>query len=561
MRTLKICTLACLLLIFSAGMALAAYPKQSEETPYVTDLAHIMTPGDIQKLNEELRNYNIRTTKEVVVVTVDSLDGMTVHDYALGLANYWGVGKAKTDNGVLFLYSPHDGELDIEVGIGMESILPESVTGAILDDKVIPFIEKDQLSEAMLSGGEAIMKAIDERTAGTGQVQNNGQPYSNAGQAQPPTISGGTLKGIGYFIILAIAVVAIFVFVGRRKEKARSKKEVLDRLKDCEDVRQQKLLDHFNNATVKLELLKKENPQSVWERLETSFKAISFESISQQVSAIRMKYSEKDSNHVEVNGMLDALEKELDRNIATCKEIEEMQSKVKDAKEKGAKLLKQLPKEMEKTKSVAAHEDVFPETKASFDRAMSRLQVAQSKFEVNSGEVNWLMAYSELEKLEEAFSEIQYKAESDKATAERARKEGPQLLKDLPRIMDKTEEELGSWEGSEHILSNAREEYRQVSNSAGTSTASDLQMYLRLIAINSALEHAKKDRIAKIEARRQETERAERAERRRQDTIRNNRNSGGGSFGGGGSSRIAKSGGGGGGSFGGSHSSRTVGKR
>lgn len=545
MRTLKILFVACLLLIFSAGIALAVYPEQSKETPYVTDLAGVMSKDDIQKLNSELKDYNIRTSNEVVVVTVTSLDGMNAVDYARELFNYWGVGKAQKNNGVLLLLSPNDRDVAIQVGLGLEDIMPDNVRGEILDNDVVPYLKKDQLSEGLQAGANSIMRHLDQATRPTqGQVQNvQSPPGAVQNQAQPPTTDGGKVIS---FIILIIVIIGIVVLVGRSREKAKSKKEIVDRLKGCEDKQQQELLDRFNNATVKLTILKKENPRSVWEKLDAAFGAINFDNIAQQISAIRMKYTEKGLNYDEVNGMLDVLEKELYRDIAVCKEIEEMQSKVKNAKEKSAKLLEQLPKEMEKTQGVVAHQDVFPETKAKFDSIKASLQVAQTKFEGNSNEIDWIASYKELSDLEKSFDDIHHHAQNDIAKVERARKEGPQLLQNLPRMMDETEEELMNSGGSVESIARARNEYTKTRNMPGTS---DIQVYLQLMAINSALEQTKRDNTARIERERQEVLRKQReAEERARRYL-----GGGGGFSGtgGGTHRSYGGGGGGGGHTGG----------
>ena len=65
------------------------------------------------------------------MATVTSLDGMAVEDYATRLFEAWGVGQADKDNGVLVLVAPTEREMRIEVGYGLEGVLPDGLAGQI----------------------------------------------------------------------------------------------------------------------------------------------------------------------------------------------------------------------------------------------------------------------------------------------------------------------------------------------------------------------------------------------------------------------------------------------
>ena len=83
-------------LIFAVQIAFAVeYP---EFVGYVNDYAHLLSAPQASKLDQELRNYDNRTTIEVAVVTVNSIGSENPQNYAVNLANYWGIGKRGKDS-------------------------------------------------------------------------------------------------------------------------------------------------------------------------------------------------------------------------------------------------------------------------------------------------------------------------------------------------------------------------------------------------------------------------------------------------------------------------------
>ena len=113
----------------------AALPAPSG---YVNDFASALDDAAEQYLEEFLQTLERDTTAEVVVATVASLEGMTVEDYASRLFADWGIGQAADDNGVLLLVAPGERAVRIEVGYGLEPILPDGLAGEIIRTEILP---------------------------------------------------------------------------------------------------------------------------------------------------------------------------------------------------------------------------------------------------------------------------------------------------------------------------------------------------------------------------------------------------------------------------------------
>lgn len=113
----------------------AALPAPSG---YVNDFASALDDPAEQYLEGFLQTLERDTTAEVVVATVASLEGMTVEEYANRLFAEWGIGQAADDNGVLMLVAPGDRAVRIEVGYGLEPILPDGLAGEIIRTEMLP---------------------------------------------------------------------------------------------------------------------------------------------------------------------------------------------------------------------------------------------------------------------------------------------------------------------------------------------------------------------------------------------------------------------------------------
>src|SRR5579864_9056663 len=92
---------------------------------YVSDFADILAPDVKNELRAMLGETERQTSAEIALVTVPSLDGETVEEYANRLFKEWGVGKKGADNGVLVLVAPSERRIRIEVGYGLEPVLPD----------------------------------------------------------------------------------------------------------------------------------------------------------------------------------------------------------------------------------------------------------------------------------------------------------------------------------------------------------------------------------------------------------------------------------------------------
>lgn len=152
---------------FGIGFLLVAFivPVFAFELPakpigYVSDFAGILSEQTKTDLETKLSAIDPQVT-EVAVVTVKTLEGRSIEEFANTLFRYWGIGQKDTNNGVLFLIAPTERTMRIEVGYGMEGTLTDVQTFRIQEDIVKPYFKIGDYDTGIVNGTDAIISIID----------------------------------------------------------------------------------------------------------------------------------------------------------------------------------------------------------------------------------------------------------------------------------------------------------------------------------------------------------------------------------------------------------------
>lgn len=131
-----------------------------EPKGFVNDFAEIIsenTEAKISNLIEEIKN---KTSSEVAVVTIQSLEGSDPNDYAVELGRSWGVGTKERDDGVIFLIAVQDRKTYIATGYGVEGYITDAQAFWITDQIVVPFFKQGDFDNGILAGVEKIKEAL-----------------------------------------------------------------------------------------------------------------------------------------------------------------------------------------------------------------------------------------------------------------------------------------------------------------------------------------------------------------------------------------------------------------
>jgi uncharacterized protein len=135
-------------------------PKVPKLKLWATDLTNTLTKSELDNLNSRLKSYEDSTSNQIVALMISSLEGYPIEMFSYEIAAENKIGSKKNDNGVLLLIAKDDRKLRIEVGYGLEGVLPDALTSSIIRNVIIPKLKTQQYYLAINDGIEAIITAI-----------------------------------------------------------------------------------------------------------------------------------------------------------------------------------------------------------------------------------------------------------------------------------------------------------------------------------------------------------------------------------------------------------------
>jgi len=153
-----------LILAFAFFAGLLPSSVHAQEIPYLTghinDYAGILSASTVSALERELRTEEDSTTNQIAVLTVNSLEGGSLEDYSMRVAETWKLGQKGRDNGVLLLIAKDDRKVRIEVGYGLEGVLTDALCSVIIRREILPQFKSGNYDGGVQAGVESIVGAI-----------------------------------------------------------------------------------------------------------------------------------------------------------------------------------------------------------------------------------------------------------------------------------------------------------------------------------------------------------------------------------------------------------------
>ncbi len=152
--------LACVQLFGQNG-----FPERQEPAQLVNNFSKefpdFLSKDQQAKLEQKLQGFSVQTSNQIAIVVVDDLSGMEAAEYAQQLANLWGIGQAKLNNGILILVKPTGGAGErkyyIAIGSGLEAVIPDATVQKICDEELIPYFKKGNFYEGLDKTTDVLM--------------------------------------------------------------------------------------------------------------------------------------------------------------------------------------------------------------------------------------------------------------------------------------------------------------------------------------------------------------------------------------------------------------------
>ncbi len=148
--------------LFFLGFATLAHaaPTFPALSGRVVDDAHVLSPQTVAALTQRLADLEQRTTRQLVVVTLPSLQGYEIEDYGYQLGRAWGIGQRGANNGVLLIVAPNEHKVRIEVGYGLEDVLTDALSSVILQQIVLPKFRNGDVEGGIVDGTNALIAQL-----------------------------------------------------------------------------------------------------------------------------------------------------------------------------------------------------------------------------------------------------------------------------------------------------------------------------------------------------------------------------------------------------------------
>ena len=179
------------------GAAFGQETPLPELTGRVVDQADLLAPDEESQLEAFLARLEAETSVQLVVVSVPRIDG-AIEDFSLRLAEAWQIGQSETDNGALVVVSQEDRRVRIEVGYGLEAVIPDGLAGRIIRNELAP-----RFAAGDFAGGFGATAAAIAQAA-RGEYQGAGGGTGQAAGRRPARRGVSTLVLVGALLLLQL---------------------------------------------------------------------------------------------------------------------------------------------------------------------------------------------------------------------------------------------------------------------------------------------------------------------------------------------------------------------
>jgi uncharacterized protein len=171
----------------------------------VVDEANILDPQTRAVLTDKLADLEAKTTDQVVVVTLKSLQGTSIEDFGVELGRHWQIGQKDKNNGALLIVAPNERKVRIEVGYGLEGALTDAVSRLIIENAITP-----RFRAGDFAGG--ITRGVDDITS---VLTGDADEWKGRAAQRPDTVSptdstrNDSIWPAIWFVLVVMAVVFI----------------------------------------------------------------------------------------------------------------------------------------------------------------------------------------------------------------------------------------------------------------------------------------------------------------------------------------------------------------
>lgn len=473
----KICRFATLMMIFLAFQSGSAseYP---DFVGYVNDYAHILSAPQASSLNQELRDFDNRTTIEVAVVTVNSIGSESPQDYAINIANYWGVGKRDKNNGIILLVAMQSHDISIEVGSGLSGQFSDRQVQQIVDNVIIPQFRASRPDLGVINAVRSIISHFG--------ISGTSQTVPIVATSQDQNLGNPNFFRLAAYVLLLVLLSALSVLGITRWSQAKKNNARINDFKKMLDG----LVDREAAAFEALKELKANYVPSIWQSAEEAFSHVDHESLELELlnaeRTSRRGLISANATKYQINQMESSFEKALGNVEVPISRLAEAKSAQQDC----AAILAGLDAAFLQAEKETMGDQISMDTRLNLGTARHIYQEALSLTKQPANTVDWIVLLDRLVKLRETIEQVSKDAVRDQAIAEKMAGQDPdELLAKMKQTLESAEKTLGNSNVAKWDLKAARDKFDRAQEYR-SGRLNTIDLYLIMTSINSNVEQA-----------------------------------------------------------------------
>jgi uncharacterized protein len=196
-------------------LAVSVAASASDEVPFLTgrvvDSAEILSPATRQRLAATLAAHERSTGNQIAVLTVPTIGGLPIEDYAARVFAGWKLGQKGKDNGVLVVVVPRDRKMRIEVGYGLEATLPDAMAGRIIRNLMTPAFKAGDYDKGVTDGVEAVVAVLEGHGPALPEASSSSSSAPTGSHFDKPDIPWPARILLGAFVF---GIIGLFTVIG-----------------------------------------------------------------------------------------------------------------------------------------------------------------------------------------------------------------------------------------------------------------------------------------------------------------------------------------------------------
>jgi uncharacterized protein len=191
--------LVLIVLVSTALLNAAETPIPPSPTEWVTDTANFLSPETVRSLNERLASYEQATGHQLIVYIAPTTGDDPIEDWAVHAFAKWKVGRKGLDDGLALFIMVQDHKMRIEVGYGLEAVVPDAIASRVINEVLAPRIQAGHPDDAVTAAIDALIGVI-------GGQADESPPTRTRVRSKPLTLFQWILIGIAAILVLAFVI-------------------------------------------------------------------------------------------------------------------------------------------------------------------------------------------------------------------------------------------------------------------------------------------------------------------------------------------------------------------